>query len=123
MSYSRFNTRGHAEDLAVKRRNELIGRGTLMAVGVLLMFAAWKIWGTAAEFAREDAKLYEHLDNARTAIGRRRPSASPYLYPLAIFLGLIGLAASMMAVMTISQMHRIFHRRPPITHEADEYLR
>ncbi|HEV7302282.1 MAG TPA: hypothetical protein VGN72_23285 [Tepidisphaeraceae bacterium] len=121
MSYSRFNTPGPAEDPAVKRRRELIGRGTLLVVGLLLMFAAWKLWGAAVEYAEQDAKLYEHLNSRSVGFRGRRLSTSPYLYPLAAFLGLAGLAASMMAVMSISQMHRVFHRRPPRTHELDDY--
>src|SRR5687768_1344214 len=46
VTYSSWKPKG-GPSRAEKRRNELIGRGVMLIVGLVLLLGAWKCWGAA----------------------------------------------------------------------------
>lgn len=116
MSYSRFNE-PEPVDLARKRRNERIGRGVLLLVGFGLLLGSWKLWGVA-RWASEEDRRWNDRHGAARSVTNRRVSSAPYLYTGVIALSMAGSVTCAMSVMSISQMHRLFHRRPSITRDT-----
>ncbi len=99
-----------------RRRNEWIGRGTLLVVGLLILWAGWKLWG-AAEWASEQDATWNAVNPPRRT-GEKRPiPASVLLYSATVIVGLAGLVTCAMSFMSISLMDRLFKPKPPITHD------